>query len=324
VQDAGGDPDDDVLTNTIEIGRSLDPCAPDTDGDGLSDSVEFEHLCMDPLDSDAVSDPDGDGFTNAREVVLVTDPCLWDVDQDGDLFPDAVDNCAIVSNSTQENNDRRLSNGPSVPGDDLSVPNGDGLGDACDDDDDNDGLPDAEDIEPLGGSGICAAFAGSSNGHASAAGGDVGYSDGTPPSWDSDGDVVPDGRECIVGTDPRVHNVAHRTACNTFAGGNADDDGDGLLNPWEVCKWGTLPSGGGSANSDGDSLSDCKEVLDVNGNSAANAADGTLIARAVAGIDPGGDMAALDINGNGAVAAADRTLLLRLINGIDPSGGNCM
>jgi hypothetical protein len=146
------------------------------------------------------------------------------------------------------------------------------------------------------------------------------------PAWDTDGDVVPDGIECLVGTDPRVAagtagGSADRAACNAFAGGSADTDGDGLLNQWEVCKWRSDPA---SANGDGDLITDCIEALDVNGNTLPQAADATLLARAFAGIDPGGDMAAMDINGNGAVAAADRTLLLRLIDGIDPSGGACI
>jgi prepilin-type processing-associated H-X9-DG protein len=89
---------------------------------------------------------------------------------------------------------------------------------AFDADRDNDSLPDAEDTEPLGATGICAAFSGSSDGNANPAGGDVtndDNGDGNPappmgsdaadrgPSWDTDGDGVRDGVECVLGTNPR-------------------------------------------------------------------------------------------------------------------------
>ena len=52
-------------------------------------------------------------------------------DSDGDGVPNSSDNCPLVANSDQENND------------------GDAEGDACDADDDNDGVPDASDAFPL-------------------------------------------------------------------------------------------------------------------------------------------------------------------------------
>jgi hypothetical protein len=268
----------------------------DSDGDGLSDSCE-------PLSagtSAANADSDGDG----------TDDNL---DADGGLgFQDAA---------------RGLSNGTTLAGDDLTDPgthtNARLL---CDIDGDRDNRD--ADEERLGTA--CASATGDGTTRADDTDNSYGALTAAAavapfPVWDSDGDVVPDGIECDAGSDPKVATGAaggstDRTTCNTFAGGSGDTDGDGLLNQWEVCKW---RSGAGTVNGDGDALTDCVEALDVNGNGLANAADGTLIARAVAGIDPGGDMAAMDINGNGATAAADRTLLLRLINDIDPNGGNC-
>jgi hypothetical protein len=54
-----------------------------------------------------------------------------DNDADGDGIPDASDNCPAVPNPTQLDTD------------------GDGLGDACDNDDDNDTVPDDQDADPL-------------------------------------------------------------------------------------------------------------------------------------------------------------------------------
>ena len=52
-------------------------------------------------------------------------------------------------------------------------------------------------------------------------------------------------------------------SCPLVVNPNGDDDGDGLLNTWEVCKWGSNPT---VTDSDGDTLGDCKEAADVDGN----------------------------------------------------------
>jgi hypothetical protein len=82
---------------------------------------------------------------------------------------------------------------------------------------------------------------------------------------------------------------------------NGDDDGDGLLNTWEVCKWGTNP---GVIDSDGDTLGDCTEAVDTDGNGivdfgadALNSARATLLSPAAFGKD-----GAFDLNGNNVVA----------------------
>lgn len=66
-----------------------------------------------------------DGFNGATGTVLLA----WRyVDTDGDGIVDGADNCPTVANADQANYD------------------GDSAGDACDDDDDNDGMPDAWEI----------------------------------------------------------------------------------------------------------------------------------------------------------------------------------
>jgi len=65
-----------------------------------------------------------DGFRTGMVTIAI-------VDQDGDGVKDLIDNCPATPNTDQEN------------GDD------DAFGDACDTDDDNDGVPDEEDLFPL-------------------------------------------------------------------------------------------------------------------------------------------------------------------------------
>ena len=177
------------------------------------------------------------------------------------------------------NTDAAIDNGPGVPGDDATIPNAtaDSEGDACesDGDIDNDTLPDSEDTNPLGATGICAAFAGSSDGHPSPAGGDVTNDDnhdGDPalpmgtdaadngPSWDTDNDGVRDGVECTLGHNPRSRTDRPSTA---DCGGTGDTDSDGLQDVWEKCGWGTNKT---VVDSDGDTRGDCKEAADVDGN----------------------------------------------------------
>jgi hypothetical protein len=217
----------------------------------------------------------------------------WNVtgvaDTDGDTVPDAVDNCPLVSNPGQENTDAAIDNGPGIPGDDTTVPNAvaDSDGDTCDTsgDIDNDGLPNSQDTNPLGATGICAAFAGASDGHPNPASGDVTNEDnhdGNPappmgtdtadngPSWDTDNDGVPDGVECTLGHNPRDRTDRPSEA---ECGGSGDTDGDGLLDAWETCGWGTDPT---KVDSDGDGIGDCKEAADVDGNGVVDFGTDTI------------------------------------------------
>ena len=147
--DAAGDDDSDGLSNLEEFRRRTDPDRRDSDGDGLSDGAEVaagtDPLAVDsdndgiddrtetlfglnPLDLyDAQQDSDGDGLSNAEETRLGTRVDATDTDSDG--TGDARDNCPLTPNRSQLDNDR------------------DGAGDACDDDDDNDGLPDSVEVD---------------------------------------------------------------------------------------------------------------------------------------------------------------------------------
>jgi hypothetical protein len=198
------------------------------------------------------------------------------------------------------------SNGPDIPGDDITIPNGDALADACDPDSDNDGRADVDELAGIGCGGAITEVST-----------DNAYSDGDPPSWDTDGDAVLDGAECALGTDPTDSNdKPSATAC----GGSGDADGDGLPNSWETCKWGTSNS---SADSDGDGLGDCLEAMDVNGNVSVNATDATQVLQhffgvIVSGSPFVGDLASMDVNGNSQVNATDATLILQAFFNVAP------
>ena len=274
-----------------------------------------------PTPTPCANDADCDGVLDAQDNCPFT-PNPDQKDSDGDGVGDACDNCPSVPNPGQENTDSgpspsgtgAIDNGPAVPGDDATIPNGDTMGDACDPDRDNDGLPDSQDTNPLGATGLCAAFAGTSDGHPNPADGDVTYDDdhdGNPvppmgtdasdngPSWDTDGDGVPDGVECALGYNPRdPKSKPSEEEC----GGSGDSDGDSLRDAWETCGWGTKPD---AVDSDGDTLSDCQEVGDVDGNGYATISDVIWVAKA--GLIPSlptksGDM---DMDKNGYVTISD-------------------
>ena len=203
----------------------------------------------------------------------------------------------------------------------------DAEGDACetDGDADNDGLPDAEDTEPLGATGICAAFAGQTDFHPNSAGGDLTNDDnqnGKPappmgidaadngPSWDTDNDGVLDGVECRLGTNPRNASSKPTTlACAKMVrGGNSvssDRDHDGLTAAEENCKWGTSDS---SADSDGDGETDCVEANDTDGNGVQNFA-GDVFSSAQASLGLIGRTMDFDLDGNGVVSFTGDTIL---------------
>ncbi len=112
-------------------------------------------------------------------------------DTDGDGFPDSSDNCPNTANADQTNTDVALDNNP------------DHLGDACDTDDDGDGLLDAEEAtygtDPLlpdtDGDGLTDA--------------DEINTYGTNPLLaDTDGDGISDGAEVTAGRNPMVNEAA--------------------------------------------------------------------------------------------------------------------
>jgi hypothetical protein len=243
-------------------------------------------------------------------------PCA--ADADSDQVCDEVDNCPSDPNPGQQNSDAAVGDGTGIPGDDETVPWGvsDGDGDACENDSDidNDTLADINDGAVLAG---CGLFDGAAAGHANPTGGDITSADGNPPSWDTDGDQVTDGRECAVGTNPRLGMASDRAACaSAVPAVPADTDGDGLQDVWEFCKWGTSHMGGGSTNSDGDAIGDCREAMDVNGNGSLTNFDATAVLQAFFGVI--GTDWQFDINGNGALTNGDANFVRMAFFAVNP------
>lgn len=260
----------------------------------------------------ALTDP-ANGLTRCRVdarralLYLVTAACVTPgADGDADGVTDAVDNCPAVANADQANFDAAaVDNGPTVAGGDATNPQSDSLGDACDADDDNDGLPDSSESAPA----ACGAFDLSATSTASAPRGDAtndddGDGDPAPPagsdatdngpSWDTDNDGVLDGVECALGTNPRDRASRPSVAA---CGGTADVDHDGLTAAAERCRWGTSDT---STDSDADGLRDCVEANDSNGDGVQNFS-GDVINSARVAIAAAGKTMDFDLNGDGFV-----------------------
>ena len=174
-----------------------DVCDPDDDNDGTLDEQDCEPFnknvypgheeycnglddnCNGEIDEGYGPDYDGNG---------VPDACEGDEDEDGDGIVTPEDNCPLVPNPMQENNDW------------------DDMGDACDPDDDNDLYLDDDDCDPFdpeihpGADEPCDGKDNNCNGKA-----DEGYPDQNgngipdcmePPDNDPDGDGCPDEIDC--------------------------------------------------------------------------------------------------------------------------------
>ncbi|MEX2207772.1 MAG: hypothetical protein WEF50_16225 [Myxococcota bacterium] len=277
----GADTDGDGLADSTEqIFHGSDPCLVDGDGDGLEDPDEIALTGTDPADPDTdhdgtpdgVEDADGDGLTHQDEVTLFgTDPL--DADSDDDGLDDGFELGTSTTNPLDpDSDDDGLSDGA-----ELNLHGTDPL----DSDSDDDGLTDADEV----------------NLH------------GTDPNLaDTDGDNLSDYAELFVhGTDPLVPELNTDADlfpdivdnCDFAPNDQTDTNGDGIGN---ACTCGELDGDGAGALA-GDLALLRAHFADPIGaplppgaeqrcavtlaSSGCNLVQSVVIARAIAGLEPG-------------------------------------
>ena len=203
------------------------------------------------------------GSTNAIEATDLmlafffqhTLPCAGG-DGDCDSVADGGDNCPANYNPGQQNTDGNVVDLPNKAYDDVTQPNSDTAGDACDADADNDGRLDSDEAAGLN----CPSATAPTD----------------PRRDDTDGDTVLDGAECTLRFDPAVANPLGDlvSACMNYAPGDAD--GDGLPAFREFCMYGTSDL---AANSDGDTCGDGRELASINADHGVDAIDLSQVAQ---------------------------------------------
>jgi hypothetical protein len=216
-------------------------------------------------------------------------------DLDGDTLSDASDNCVSILNATQLNTDVNfIDQTPPSTQDDSTHPNSDTAGDACDTDDDNDGLTDADEASGAACIGIIT----------------------DPLLRDADGDRVLDGAECVRGTNP---TSAASKPTIAQCGPNIDTDGDRLKDYVEVCAYNTDPA---VTDTDGDQTLDgardgC-EAASINNDRVINSGDQLLmVLEILREPTPSLRLVSMDVNKDGALNSGDQLLLAQFIS---PSG----
>jgi hypothetical protein len=257
------------------------------------------------------------------------------LDPDDDGLLDADDNCPSAWNPGQENADANfVSHAPVYGTNDLTWINSDNIGDACDDDDDNDGLIDPQEVGGAPCPSPTATFTPSPTNTSTI----------TPtPTWtstptdtptanpctnapcasatgptdpllrDTDGDLYLDGPECARGTNP--NSAASRPSPGACGGLTADTDGDRVKNHLENCAYGSSPA---LVDSDGDATttgaSDGCEVASLNADRVVNAGDQLLLAQELVRIPPPAKLSNIDLNKDGTISSGDQLIMVLFIS----------
>ncbi len=215
--------------DTTDLGADEDNCPwrynpdkTDTDGDAMGDACDLDD------DNDGVSD-DGDG-----DGVEGNHPCRTE------QFASCDDNCPKVRNGPREDwqeGDRPVALFEQVDTD------GDGFGDACDDDMDNDGIPNSKDNCPR-------------------------YHNPDQADWDSIASRISPALPDLLSMGPNYlykgQKISSSVSVSFLVGGDAcdlDDDNDSLLDDEDTCPF--VPNGpevyvrrfeGNNADNDADGL----------------------------------------------------------------------
>jgi hypothetical protein len=256
-------------------------------------TLAYQQICDPPADGVGVTLADGRMLVVPYEgEAAIYDPAGFDPDGDCDAVDDTVDNCPGATNPGQYNADgERTDLGTARSFDDLTWPNSDAPGDACDADPDNDGQ-----------------MAGTPC--------DTGAGDAAPLLRDADGDLVLDGAECELDTDPG--DIDDRPAALVgldldFDGvpsrvdpndGDADSDDDGVLDGQEFRYYHTNLA---NADTDGDGCSDAREIASINGDRRVDVIDLQQVATAFGPYALPGqpDHVAFDVVKNGDINVID-------------------
>jgi hypothetical protein len=235
-------------------------------------------------------------------------PTPGGADSDGDGITDAADNCPSVPNAGQENHDGNAID-LSLYGklfNDSTRANSDALGDACDADDDNDGLADS--VEQ-GSQPPCLSASAATD----------------PLKSDTDGDGVLDGAECALGFDPaddrsRPPNLPasgdtdHDGLTDAFEAAigtnpaKVDTDGDGIGEGIEYRFYNTNPLG---ANTDGDGCGDGREIASVNDDMKVNSTDQLALAQSFSSSGSPKHVPDFDINRDNVINSTDMLIQVK-------------
>lgn len=150
------DLDNDAISDEDERRIGTDPSADDSDEDGLKDNEELGADLQKPTDTDndgiidaLDDDDDNDTILTAKEILLGTNPRNTDSDDDGLSDADETDNKIGTNPLLADTDNDGISDGTEV-GSDPDQPidtDKDGTIDALDEDDDNDGVLTAIEIQ---------------------------------------------------------------------------------------------------------------------------------------------------------------------------------